>query len=404
MRQVLNDLTIRSIATELPQLDVWDTKLPCFGVRVTRRGTKTFILKTANRRYSLGRFPYVSLKDARDEARKRIALKYLPAPALPAKTVIESISRPGRRACGRAQSNKPSSACATSRTFRSTKPQPARSSSPSRIWRPRYQNVVYATFKTFLNWCVENDYITAQPARRAHARRTSADRAPASSPTTRCAAFGRNLFKHGEFGALIRSLILSGQRLNQMARFNPAWMRDDLIIFPAMIMKNNLEHTLPLTEEAEPSSYPDCRYSSEATVAPCVNFAAPSPTSRILRCTTFAAISPAPWPNSACRSTLPRRSSPTRAARAIRSSAPMTATIACYQSVLHSNDTRTTCSRSWNKHRRLHTVTLRVPRRSSSVTAWLGSPSLSRDLLSQKEARHVDHLQRAPQTLWHRIF
>ncbi len=44
------------------QLDVWDLKLPSFGIRITKRGTRTFILKQNNRRYTIGRYPIITLK------------------------------------------------------------------------------------------------------------------------------------------------------------------------------------------------------------------------------------------------------------------------------------------------------------------------------------------------------
>src|ERR1700704_6252274 len=89
MRQKLSDLTIRSLRTDQIQCDFWDPSIPGFGIRISRRGTKTFILKQKNKRYTLGRYPYVSLKDAKDEARRRIALKYLPQTSLPARQLID---------------------------------------------------------------------------------------------------------------------------------------------------------------------------------------------------------------------------------------------------------------------------------------------------------------------------
>ena len=85
----LTDLTIRSLKTELPQLDVWDSSLPCFGCRVIRFGTKTFILKLKNKRHSLGRWPYVRYGDAKAEARRRIGLQYIAPTAIPAEHLID---------------------------------------------------------------------------------------------------------------------------------------------------------------------------------------------------------------------------------------------------------------------------------------------------------------------------
>ena len=44
-----------------------------FGCRVSQGGTKTFILKHRNRRITLGRYPVLSLADARDEAKRILA-------------------------------------------------------------------------------------------------------------------------------------------------------------------------------------------------------------------------------------------------------------------------------------------------------------------------------------------
>src|SRR5262245_25829058 len=54
------------------QVDVWDTLLPCFGVRVGTK-TKTFFvgvrINGRYRRITLGRYDRLSLKDARDKGR-----------------------------------------------------------------------------------------------------------------------------------------------------------------------------------------------------------------------------------------------------------------------------------------------------------------------------------------------
>ena len=55
-------------------------------------------------------------------------------------------------------------------------------------------------------------------------------------------------YNHASFGQLVRCLILSGQRLNQFAAFDPQWVQAHAIIFPPSIMKSNAEMTLPLTD------------------------------------------------------------------------------------------------------------------------------------------------------------
>ena len=74
----LSDAGLRSF--EAPQtgtVDYWDTKLPGFGCRVSQGGAKTFILKLHNSRKALGRYPLISLSEARTEAKRLLAEKTL---------------------------------------------------------------------------------------------------------------------------------------------------------------------------------------------------------------------------------------------------------------------------------------------------------------------------------------
>lgn len=58
---------------EKGQVEFWDTTLPAFGIRISQGGSKTFILKRENRRITLGRYPVLSLHDARSEAKRMMA-------------------------------------------------------------------------------------------------------------------------------------------------------------------------------------------------------------------------------------------------------------------------------------------------------------------------------------------
>jgi integrase len=65
----LTDRYLRHLKTEKTQEDFWDEKFPgSFGVRVTKRGAKTFIWRYRfggqQRRFTLGRYPVLSLADA----------------------------------------------------------------------------------------------------------------------------------------------------------------------------------------------------------------------------------------------------------------------------------------------------------------------------------------------------
>lgn len=71
----LTDRTIRGLREEEDRTEYYDTTLPGFGVRVTRAGRKTFILRYRNasgrpRKYTIGTYRALSLADARQRARE----------------------------------------------------------------------------------------------------------------------------------------------------------------------------------------------------------------------------------------------------------------------------------------------------------------------------------------------
>ena len=75
---LFTDIAIRALkAPETGQRDYWDDNLSGFGIRVSHGGTKTFILLLNGNRRSLGRFPLVSLAQARQDAKKLMAEREL---------------------------------------------------------------------------------------------------------------------------------------------------------------------------------------------------------------------------------------------------------------------------------------------------------------------------------------
>ena len=76
----LTDLTIKSLPPpESGQKTYWDDAVPGFGVRVSQGGSKTFALvQGVNReRTTIGRYPIISLSDARGKAKEILAKKLL---------------------------------------------------------------------------------------------------------------------------------------------------------------------------------------------------------------------------------------------------------------------------------------------------------------------------------------
>ena len=77
MRHSLTDARLRTIPLPLEgQLEVWDTRIPGFGIRVSHGGAKAFILlyrfEGRARRLTLGRYPTINVVDARKLAHQAL--------------------------------------------------------------------------------------------------------------------------------------------------------------------------------------------------------------------------------------------------------------------------------------------------------------------------------------------
>jgi integrase len=113
--------------------------------------------------------------------------------------------------------------------------------------RPIAANHALAALKLLFNWAASQQHIERNPI--ADLKKPYKKRARERLLTpTEIRAIWLESFNHDSFGQLIRCLILSGQRLNQFAAFDPQWVQAHAIIFPPSIMKSNAEMTLPLTD------------------------------------------------------------------------------------------------------------------------------------------------------------
>ena len=71
-KRTLTDRTLRSLKSPVSgQTEIWDSKIPGFGVRVSSRGTKSFVLVYRlggrTRRMTIGRYPTIPLAEATQE-------------------------------------------------------------------------------------------------------------------------------------------------------------------------------------------------------------------------------------------------------------------------------------------------------------------------------------------------
>lgn len=246
----LTDLAVQTV-NPTKRTDYWDAQLPGFGLRVGAR-SKTFMVKKENRRVSLGRYPALSLKEARKKAYRLLASDFVPVSRI---TYSEALEEFVARHCK--INNKPSTAHATERLLRRVSfKKPMAEIGRREIYDaisgfpPGEANHIFVALKTLFNWCLARDYVLINPLARQRLphKITSRDRVLTDEELVEIWNAGQD-FGY-PFGHLVALLILTGQRLNEIYSLRRSWI-SDVITFPPEVVKNNSRHTIPLTPHAQ---------------------------------------------------------------------------------------------------------------------------------------------------------
>ena len=160
----LTDLTIQRLKEGM----WWDTNLPAFGIRVGKH-RKTFLVRIGRERreVTLGHYPTLSLKDARSLAKTQTTETTHKGVNPPQNAILGFLE-----ACGLA--TRPS----TLRVYRhyldlfdlsTLPPSKKHIEEVLSTLNPPSANLAHATLRTFLNWCLEQEYITTHPLIRSKA-------------------------------------------------------------------------------------------------------------------------------------------------------------------------------------------------------------------------------------------
>lgn len=224
----LTDLSIKKLKADGQKLYI-DSATPNFGVRVTAAGTKSFVVVLPDRRYkTIGRYPAVSLRDARNAAKAILA-----APASKLLTTSISAARTAFLADCQARL-RPASVDFYRHMLSGYTDWPKTESDPHRI----------RALKAFANWCLDHGHRTDNPYLRLKAPVQQRDRVLTDDEIAVILSYD-----HPPYSTIVKLLILTGQRRSQIASFDPAWIVDDTIVFPGSVMKSKRQHVIPLTDQ-----------------------------------------------------------------------------------------------------------------------------------------------------------
>lgn len=255
----LTDATIR--AAPIPargQKTIWDG-LKGFGCRISQGGSKTFVVMIGSgRRLTIGRYPTVSLSEARAEAKRILAEKQL-GKLRPARVSFDQALAEYLDDCkGRLRPRSLKNYRDYLTTYfrygrRSLADITTREIITSLKNHPRSQREhAMRIGRTFFTWCVRHSLLDASPMQNMPA-------APLGKPRTRVltedelrAVWTTARTLATSFHAIVALLVLTGQRRGEIARLEWGWIDQEkmCITFPAHATKNGRIHPIPCGEIA----------------------------------------------------------------------------------------------------------------------------------------------------------
>jgi integrase len=239
------------------QKTYWDDMLKGFGCRVSQGGTKSFVVQHgADRRLiTIGRYPVITLADARTEA-KRILAELTLGRHRPRTVRWDEALERYLAACE--EKNRKRTVHAYKRLLNRHFPfkrQQLSDITPEDIERrvsnikaPGERSHALVAVKVFLGWCQKppRRYIPHNPCEgMAPTKRKARRRILTDAELT--AVFQTAMAGTDTFSPIVALLILTGQRRNEIASLRRSWCNkaQRLITFPESITKNKVEHAFP---------------------------------------------------------------------------------------------------------------------------------------------------------------
>ena len=238
-------MTIRQLKPA-GNITYWDTQLSGFGVRVgLKRKTWTIMRGTSRERVSFGQYPAIPLAEARKRA---MVLLGTPNP-----DYAPVIAFNEARRLYLAQDNwRPSSRYQVERTlskyfhWQKTVDKITHNDVAQIIGdieAKSEQAHVLKDIRAFFNWTIPR-FRTDNPCTGLKGTPYKPrERVLTNDEIRRVWAAAK---KMENYGALVHVLLATGQRVGQFIQFDPAWVKGDIIEFPAEIMKGDRVHQIPL--------------------------------------------------------------------------------------------------------------------------------------------------------------
>lgn len=251
------DRTIGAIPLGEKQIEYWDLSLPTFGIRVGST-TKTFIVMRRGSRKVLGRYPILPLAEARDRAKQFLYENTVPNPRRPSISYKDAVDRYLEIREGETSKG----------TFREyTRHLRKNFSFPGHLEAISRHQIVdqldripgqserahaARALKTFFSWCVQRGHLAQNPMTSMKMPKEPESRERVLTDLELVAIWrALDAFPETRFAVILRILMLTGQRANQIASLNKSWIDSGglLFNFPKEVMKAGKPHALPFGSE-----------------------------------------------------------------------------------------------------------------------------------------------------------
>ena len=250
----LSDMTIRALKAPAKGAQIhYDDIVPGFGVRVSQQGTKSFVLTHGRRRHreTIGRVGILPLQEARGEAKRRLAEftlgKQKPRSMTWKGGVREFLEEVEARCKPRTHTDyerllarfpfgeTPLSEIAQGdleRDLAKMKKHPAE------------QQHAFVVLRVFVNWAHQKHYVDRSPMERMKPLHRYKPRERVLTDQELVKVW--NATGDGPFGAIVKLLILTGQRKGEISNLTAGMIGDGTITLPSWLTKNSREHTFPI--------------------------------------------------------------------------------------------------------------------------------------------------------------
>lgn len=266
-RQRLTDKAVANLKADGQRIEIYDTLLPGFGLRVSPKGAKSWFAFTRVHghptRITLGRYPVLGLKDAREAARKTLMEASAGADPRPERkvkpytveTLIEEFARRHLVKLA-AKSQAETLRYLNGRFLTRFRGRPPGSIKRAEIrallddimdeGKPTTANRLLAAVRKLFNWAMERGEIEVSPCLglKAPAREVQRDRFLSMEDVARLWRATEDISPINR--AFVRVLLLTGQRRETVAQLRRSQITDGVWDIPGAAMKGGRRHTLPL--------------------------------------------------------------------------------------------------------------------------------------------------------------